>query len=924
MKEALYYTLIVIVLTLVGLSKAIAQTRIDEIEIKNVVLPDNMDSVSCAFSPTAHTWAIVKGPSSAALSHMYAQPYIGDIDNDGHSELVSVGYNNDAFYSSSIVIYDDQLQHLTTITTPIMYVYGGYPIAVADVDRDGVAEIIVHDANGYLHCYRFDGISSSLVWTTSSPTMTGRSSSMVIADINADSIPEIWAMNKFYNAITGIELLSLPEVIGCSDLYNGGLSSMPVFADFDKDGILEFAGGNKVYKLDITNPFGSFGNNATLWKTINYSGVGDGLTSVADIDLDGFLDVVVVKANYMFVWTPYTGDASNPTIISVCPYSSSTPGSRALLTDVNNDGYPEILFTYVKKIVSYRYDLVTQSLIQMWQKTTSDISGATTMSAFDFNQDGVVEIVYRDQSHLRIIDGNTGNNLTVFDCVSPTAVEYPAIVDFDKDGQAEIIASSSNFDINHDMHAQFIVFKSPSNTIWAPARYVWNQHAYNVVGINNDMTVPAFNFNPATAFIDPENNIRRPFNNFLQQATSLDQYGRPYIAAADVAVSNTEFIYENDGVTVTFDYCNQGDKTLSAPYHITAFANHFGGNILASVAVNEELLVDDCTQGNIHFPAGALCGTPNLNSIAIIVNCTSNGIAQNGGLQPECDITNNTAIVFSALFNDTTYLTTSACNQFDWFGETLTQSGDYYHTFTNGFGCDSLVVLNLTIRSTETTHETAVACTEYEWKGNTYYQSGTYEHYEGQTINGCDSIAVLDLTIHTAPPIEILGYTQVAFSSDLWHGIYHYYVVDSTNYGPNSITWSCSNPDWILFPITGFHCLLIAKSQGTAVLMANAVTNMGCNTSASIEINASNHGIGDEDETMVLLFPNPAQTQVTVQAQGLSHIKLFNVFGQIIKGLSYEQTDTATINIDDLSQGIYMVELTTIYGRIIKQLMISR
>ena len=106
--------------------------------------------------------------------------------------------------------------------------------------------------------------------------------------------------------------------------------------------------------------------------------------------------------------------------------------------------------------------------------------------------------------------------------------------------------------------------------------------------------------------------------------------------------------------------------------------------------------------------------------------------------------------------------------------------------------------------------------------------------------------------------------------------------------------------------------------------MANAVTNMGCNTSASIEINASNHGIGDEDETMVLLFPNPAQTQVTVQAQGLSHIKLFNVFGQIIKGLSYEQTDTATINIDDLSQGIYMVELTTIYGRIIKQLMISR
>ena len=28
---------------------------------------------------------------------------------------------------------------------------------------------------------------------------------------------------------------------------------MPAFADFDNDGILELAGGNKVYKINITN-----------------------------------------------------------------------------------------------------------------------------------------------------------------------------------------------------------------------------------------------------------------------------------------------------------------------------------------------------------------------------------------------------------------------------------------------------------------------------------------------------------------------------------------------------------------------------------------------------------------------------------------------------------------------------------------------
>jgi len=264
------------------------------------------------------------------------------------------------------------------------------------------------------------------------------------------------------------------------------------------------------------------------------------------------------------------------------------------------------------------------------------------------------------------------------------------------------------------------------------------------------------------------------------------------------------------------------------------------------------------------------------------------------------------------------------CDEYVWNDIEYTASGQYDQVFQSCVGCDSIVTLNLTINLTEITHETAVACGEYEWKGDTYNQTGTYEHYEGQTVHGCDSIAVLDLIIHPVPPIEILGYTQVAFSSDLWPGIYHYYIVDSANYVSNTVTWSCSNPEWVFVPLSGFHCLLIAKSQGTALLSADAFTNMGCNVSASLEINASNYGIGDGEENSVALFPNPAQTQVTVQAQGLSQIKLFNVFGQAVKEFSIEQTETATFSIDDLSQGAYMVEITTVYGRIIKQLVISR
>ena len=68
-------------------------------------LPDNMDSVGCVVSPEPQPWGIVQGRSSEFRSHMYAQPLVGDIDNDGRSEVVTAGYQESPRNSSSVVIY---------------------------------------------------------------------------------------------------------------------------------------------------------------------------------------------------------------------------------------------------------------------------------------------------------------------------------------------------------------------------------------------------------------------------------------------------------------------------------------------------------------------------------------------------------------------------------------------------------------------------------------------------------------------------------------------------------------------------------------------------------------------------------------------------------------------------------------------------
>jgi hypothetical protein len=90
--------------------------------------------------------------------------------------------------------------------------------------------------------------------------------------------------------------------------------------------------------------------------------------------------------------------------------------------------------------------------------------------------------------------------------------------------------------------------------------------------------------------------------------------------------------------------------------------------------------------------------------------------------------------------------TVTACDSYEWNGETYTVSGDYEYTTTNANGCDSVVILHLTINKSEVVEETVTACDSYEWNGQTYTESGNYV-YTTVAANGCDSVEVLHLTI---------------------------------------------------------------------------------------------------------------------------------------------------------------------------------
>ena len=72
----------------------------------------------------------------------------------------------------------------------------------------------------------------------------------------------------------------------------------------------------------------------------------------------------------------------------------------------------------------------------------------------------------------------------------------------------------------------------------------------------------------------------------------------------------------------------------------------------------------------------------------------------------------------------------------------------YHDTLQTAAGCDSVLILDLTINSSYTAPiDTLIACDSLVWQGTTYTTSGIY--YDSlQTVSGCDSILILDLTIN--------------------------------------------------------------------------------------------------------------------------------------------------------------------------------
>lgn len=618
-------------------------------------IPDFIDEAECILDPPAFQWDIERKYVSDEDHYVqsYANPIAGDLDGDGVLEILALNSFSPGHWSDKVFIFDYRLNFIREISVGMINSYVTQPLAIADVDNDGEAEILVATVTGYgtninpvdkryrVFCYKMDG---TLVWVSSEPYIIGAvpttngtiagssgygdnrySTSISVHDLDGDGNVEVYVGDKIFAGETGKCLVYLPQNMnapyqtkqagrGRREYASGPTRGfLPAVGDVDGDGKMEIVGGNTTYKIDIKNQNDTSGNKATILAQVPYT---DGYTSLADIDGDGILDVVVIAnprddnnfktptvaegalnlnsttyypdATFMYVWQGNSGNLIGPPVVPKAGMSPPpnnvqqlypTSGSRAFIGDINNDGKPEICFTYYCKMNAYSFNGTT--FTQLWNDVapndhtrTTDTSGATTMSMFDFNNDGEVELVYRDETDIRILDKNGVNvkdkdgNDAIDTCYSGTHVEYPVVLDLDGDGHAEILVSGSTYYPNRNGTMRLMVYGSITPNTWSPTRQVWNQHGYTPLTINEDLSVPAHPLSPTTPLVHRDGSIHRPFNGYIMQAGVLNAEGDPLLKAYDLAfqLGKNNTLYHDqlsDELRVQCYLTNQGSITFN-------------------------------------------------------------------------------------------------------------------------------------------------------------------------------------------------------------------------------------------------------------------------------------------------------------------------------------------------------------------------
>ena len=178
----------------------------------------------------------------------------------------------------------------------------------------------------------------------------------------------------------------------------------------------------------------------------------------------------------------------------------------------------------------------------------------------------------------------------------------------------------------------------------------------------------------------------------------------------------------------------------------------FAGRISEDTPFELNVSSSDTTLGIVGISSGENC--PEKILTATPASCYHFTVWNDGSTDNPRTITVTQDTTFTANFErnisrQEIYDTICEGTTYDFHGRDLTQAGTYSDTLQTINGCDSVIVLTLSVNHVASTPLSATICSNeaYDFHGRDLTQAGTYSDTL-QTINGCDSIIVLTLSVN--------------------------------------------------------------------------------------------------------------------------------------------------------------------------------
>jgi hypothetical protein len=400
--------------------------------------------------------------------------------------------------------------------------HGRSTVAVGDVSGDGIPDIVYasRPSPNQSRIVAVDGFGNTL-WASRLPngnpaSLRVENGAITLANFDDDPMAEVVIGGSLFDH-DGTMLWNEGNdggVLGSNAGYLGGIS---VVADLDLDGVPEIISGNAAWKVTWNAGPPASATVTRMWLSTQP----DGKPAVADMDGDGWPEVILVGGRQVSILDGRTGElwcalASCTTAERVQPVfipgeTTNNRGGPPTVADFDGDGRPEIGVAGGQNYVVFDLNRPGEDtsvrvgaapaqgqLYVRWQQATRDRSSNATGSAvFDFQGDGAAEVIYADECFMRAYDGATGAVQLEIANSTGTIHEYPVVVDVDDDGRSEVLivanvtgASSNCAGIpGYTGRRGVYAYGDPANA-WVRTRRVWTQHAYHVTNATSSGNVP--------------------------------------------------------------------------------------------------------------------------------------------------------------------------------------------------------------------------------------------------------------------------------------------------------------------------------------------------------------------------------------------------------------------------------------------------